>query len=143
MIDITMTQRADGTDIARHGAFEASSRNGASMKLARMMVAEGVEDQPWQVIWDDGRVRFSGASFHHLALWTATEGDVGRPRFTPFVAFERFAGADSDQTPPIAATAACQDGVGALAGMVAFPKPSTGAGGAMVGLAATNEGNGT
>lgn len=60
--------------------FTASSRNGASMKLARLLVAAGCPDQPVEVRWPDGAPRFSARSLHRLAELTITEPDAGALR---------------------------------------------------------------
>ena len=46
MYKFTMKTRSDGQDEASCDGLVAISRNGASCKLARMMVAEGMEDGP-------------------------------------------------------------------------------------------------
>lgn len=53
------------------------SRDGATMALARRMVAAGAPDGPWQAIGPDRRARFYGRSLHRLALLTIAEGDSG------------------------------------------------------------------
>lgn len=83
---IQMSERFDGMDIAMHGKFVASSRNGASMKLARMLVDAGYPDAPFQT--RRGRkVCMTGDSLHALAQLTVTEG-AHSPRivkWSPFV----------------------------------------------------------
>lgn len=85
-IRIQMSERFDGMDIAKHGKFVASSRNGASMKLARMLVEAGYPDVAFQMC--RGRqVCMYGYSLHALAEATVTEGGHS-PRivkWSPFV----------------------------------------------------------
>ncbi|NHN93793.1 hypothetical protein [Acetobacter sicerae] len=82
-----MTQRADGMDIARFGKFEASSRNGASCKLARILVEAGANDAP--VLMMRGTVAcVRYRSLHWLATKTISEA-TGHPRMVDWVAFER------------------------------------------------------
>jgi len=57
--------------------FSATTRHGATMKLARTLVEAGAADQPWQVIGPDGRIRFHGPSLHRLAKLTIAEPDSG------------------------------------------------------------------
>lgn len=77
----------DGVD------YEASSRRGASIELARVLVAAGIPDQPVEV-WDqDGapRGRQTNApslrwpSLHKMAGWTYKESDqpLRRARWYP------------------------------------------------------------
>ena len=65
--------------------FRAASSHGASMALARQLVAAGCPDQPWHV---PGRLH--GRSLHRLARLTIEEGADGlrfrRYRETPRVA---------------------------------------------------------
>lgn len=69
------TAEADGK------IYEADSRNGATMRLARQMVQDGLPDGAWQVTDKQGRVRYSGRSLYRLAKLTVTETDKEGPRF--------------------------------------------------------------
>lgn len=80
MLTITVTSRAlDGADIAGANlggrTVRAVSRRGATMALARRLVAAGCADQPWQAVGVDGRLRFHGPSLHRLAGLTIREDD--------------------------------------------------------------------
>ena len=55
--------------------WQASSRNGATMVLARDLVAAGVPDGPWRAVDRDGRSCFGGGSLHRLAGLTVKERD--------------------------------------------------------------------
>lgn len=89
---MTIAQRAkDGADTARieldGRTFAAVSSNGASMALARQLVAAGYMDGPWQAVGRDGKRRLCGPSLHRLAKLTIRENDrVGLrlERFRPF-----------------------------------------------------------
>lgn len=92
MYQITLTQRAtDGAGVAQitldGEAFEVVSRNGATMKLARRLIAAGYDDGPWQAVFPDGRLRLHGPSLHRLARYTVQENDRGGlrlKRYRPF-----------------------------------------------------------
>ncbi len=62
-------------------AFEAVSRSGAAMALARELVAVAVPDQPWQAAGVTGEVVYGGPSFHRLAGLTVSETADCGPRF--------------------------------------------------------------
>ena len=75
-----LSQRAkDGADIAAATydgrAFEAATRHGATMALARQLVAAGVPDVPYEAQDPAGRLRFSGPSSPGLARLTVSEPD--------------------------------------------------------------------
>lgn len=86
---MTVGQRPDGADTAESTlagqTFRAVSRNGATMVLARQLVAAGAPDDPWQACGVDGAVRLHGPSLHGLAKLTVIERDRGLSveRFTP------------------------------------------------------------
>jgi len=61
-------------------AYDATSRNGATTALARILVAQGVPDQPVQV-YDQGRKTLFWPSLHKMAVWTYS--DEGRRRWHP------------------------------------------------------------
>lgn len=83
MIPITMilSEGKEGADICGaffHGReFAATSRNGATMRLARQLVEAGAPDGPVEARGADGRLRFTSPSLHGLARWTIEEGDRG------------------------------------------------------------------
>ena len=52
-----------------------TSNKGATMDLARKLVAAGCPDQPWQAVGTDGQRRFFGNSLHRLATRTIVQGD--------------------------------------------------------------------
>jgi hypothetical protein len=55
--------------------FQASSANGATMALARQLVAAGCPDQPWEARGPDHQRRCFGQQLHRLArLTVATDG---------------------------------------------------------------------
>lgn len=86
MYKFTMKTRSDGQDEASCEDLVAISRNGASCKLARMMVAEGMKDGPVTLMSGD-TVSMEFPSLHWLARKTYSEGQ-SRPRmidFAPFV----------------------------------------------------------
>lgn len=71
--------------------YEAKSRNGATMRLARQMVQDGLPDGAWQVVNEQGRVRYSGGSLYRLAKLTVHETDREGPRFGKYQEFKRTA----------------------------------------------------
>ena len=75
---MALSQRADGADIAEALGHRAESRHGATMALARILVAGGVPDGPWQAE-RNGVPVMRGPSLHRLAGLTITE-DGGRER---------------------------------------------------------------
>ncbi len=79
-IRIEMSQRADGADIARFGDYQAISRHGAEMALARELVAAGFPDSAWCTECR-GQVRLHGSSLYALARLTVSEGDSQRVTF--------------------------------------------------------------
>ena len=87
MIEIEMTQRLNGADVASAAGMTAMSRNGAQMRLARMLVGVGVPDRPWRTV-RSGRIRMFGPSLHRSAGLMVTEGDH-RPRIVAFVPHPR------------------------------------------------------
>ena len=85
MYTFTMKTRPDGQDEASCDGLVAVSRNGASCKLARMMVDEGAEDGSVTLINGD-TVSIEFPSLHWLAGKTYSEGSA-RPRMVDFVPF--------------------------------------------------------
>lgn len=85
MYKFTMKTRSDGQDEASCNGLVAISRNGASCKLARMMVAEGMEDGP-VVLMSGDTVSMEFTSLYWLAGKTYSEGNA-RPRMIDFVTF--------------------------------------------------------
>lgn len=75
-----MSQHADGRDEATFGQFSERSRNGASCKLARTLIAEGAPDAPVRLM-RNGITVLEYSSLHALAGKTFTE-TAGRPRMT-------------------------------------------------------------
>jgi hypothetical protein len=66
--------------------YEAASRHGATMALARTLTRSGAPDGPWAAYGRaDGQKRLYGPSLHQLAALTISEGDRGmvRRRWTP------------------------------------------------------------
>ncbi|HQT89128.1 MAG TPA: hypothetical protein PK677_11325 [Acidiphilium sp.] len=90
MITMTLSSRADGTDTAaamlNGETLTASSRNGAAMKLARLMVERGAPDRAVAATWGKG-VAWTHPSLHGLAKQTVREGELS-PRIAVFVPFE-------------------------------------------------------
>ncbi len=92
MITMVVGQRADGADIAaitlagQH--YEVTSRNGATMKLARKLVVAGLPDSPWQTVGADGGARLHGRSLYGLAKLTVHE-DARGIHVVPFEPFGR------------------------------------------------------
>lgn len=85
MYQFAMKTSPDGQDEASCGDLVAVSRNGASCKLARMMVADGMEDAP-VTLMSGGTVSMEFPSLFWLAGKTYTEGQ-NRPRMIDFVPF--------------------------------------------------------
>ena len=85
MYKFTMKTRPDGKDEASCDGLVAVSRNGASCKLARMMVAEGMKDGPVALMSGD-TVSMEFPSLYWLAGKTYSEGQ-NRPRMIDFVPF--------------------------------------------------------
>lgn len=81
---------AAGMDIA--GAtfggvdHEARSRNGATMALARKMVAAGAPDDRWRALRNGVTVMF-GPSLHRLAMLTIADPDNGRMSIRRWTAY--------------------------------------------------------
>lgn len=67
--------------------FQTQSVNGATMRLARLLVAAGCPDQPWQAVGDDGQRRRHGGSLHRLAKLTLAESADATLRFVPYVEY--------------------------------------------------------
>lgn len=86
MYKFTMKTCPDGKDEASCNGMVAVSRNGASCKLARMMVADGMEDAPVTLMNGD-TVSMEFPSLFWLAGKTYTEGH-NRPRMIDFVPFD-------------------------------------------------------
>lgn len=80
-MQVVIREGRDGMDIAEADyadqRFTASSRNGATMKLARALVEAGAPNEDVSVYGADGRLRFTAPSLHGLARWTIEEGDRG------------------------------------------------------------------
>ena len=80
-LQMTIREGKDGMDVAEATfaaqSYTATSRNGATMKLARMLVADGCPDQPVEARFGDGRLRFTAPSLHRLVTLTIEEGDRG------------------------------------------------------------------
>lgn len=85
MYKFAMKTRPDGQDEAICGDKRSISRNGASCKLARMMVAEGMENGPVTLMSGD-TVSMEFPSLYWLAGKTYSEGNA-RPRMVDFVPF--------------------------------------------------------
>lgn len=86
-----MIDTGSGMDRASWGNYEASSKNGASCKLARILVDAGFEDGRVTLVGSDDKPRFEIRSLHEWAKKTFLEGD-GKPRlgkFVPFGGFEK------------------------------------------------------
>lgn len=81
-----MDDKGSGTDRASWGDYEASSKNGASCKLARVLVEAGMTDGPVVLVGKDNRSRIEIASMHEWAKKTFLEGE-GKPRLGKFVPF--------------------------------------------------------
>ena len=90
---LTMHIRAcpDGSDAAEaeHAGqlYSATSRHGATMALARRLVAAGAADTAWQALDAGGAVRVYGASLHRLARLAVRDDDTGL-HVTRWKAFE-------------------------------------------------------
>lgn len=85
MYQFTMKTRSDGQDEASCNGLVAISRNGASCKLARMMVAKGVADGH-VVLMSGDTVSMEFPSLYWLAGKTYSDGK-NRPRMIDFVPF--------------------------------------------------------
>ncbi len=80
-----------GTDHARAEwagqVYSAASRNGIVSALARVLIAAGCPDQPWQAARDD-KVAMTGPSLAAAAALTVSDPEAGAgPRFARFVPF--------------------------------------------------------
>jgi hypothetical protein len=77
MIELYVSTKSDGTDraIAEFGGqlYEAESRAGAVMALARELIAAGCPDQRWIAVGKKGAVRFRGPSLLRIAGLTIVE----------------------------------------------------------------------
>jgi hypothetical protein len=51
--------------------------HGATMALARKMLAAGWDDLPWRVTGSDGRAKLCGPQLSRLAKWVISETDAG------------------------------------------------------------------
>lgn len=69
--------------------YSAQTANGASMAVARQLVAAGCPDQPWECRNAAHQRTIFGRSLHALAKLTVTHGNTG-PRF---VAYREYPGA--------------------------------------------------
>ena len=85
VLAMTVRVGATGIDVAEaeHAGqlYRATSRHGATMALARMLVAAGAADTAWQALDAGGAVRVYGASLHRLARLTVHEEDTRGLRF--------------------------------------------------------------
>jgi hypothetical protein len=73
-----LSHRFGGFDIAECNGLRAISRNGAEMELARMLIAAGHPDGPWEAAdAKTCRKRLYGGSIARLAQLTISEGDAG------------------------------------------------------------------
>jgi hypothetical protein len=68
-------------------SYEATSRHGVPMALARVLVAAGVPDQPVVVTTDDLRGEVRYRSLHRMALRTMTETSGQSLRSIPWRAY--------------------------------------------------------
>jgi hypothetical protein len=75
----------EATAVYNGQTFQARSRSGASMKLARMLVEAGCADGPWEVFGPDGLRRLHGPSLHRLNRLTVQETDAHGPRIVRYV----------------------------------------------------------
>ncbi len=69
--------------------ISATAATGATMQLARKIIAAGYPDAPWEARGSDGALRLHGPSIQRLAGWTVSETERRGPRlrrFRPFVA---------------------------------------------------------
>jgi hypothetical protein len=76
------TDAAEATHNGR--TFQARSRHGATMKLARILREAGCADQPWEAYGHDGRSRLMGSSLHGLAGLTVQESNTQGLRIAPY-----------------------------------------------------------
>ncbi len=83
LVTMGLLQRPDGADVARCGEHVAVSRHGATMALARALVAAGVPDGPWQAE-RNGVPVLRGPSLHRLAGLTVIETEAGARGFGRF-----------------------------------------------------------
>jgi hypothetical protein len=85
---IEVSQRPDGADVAEAfvsgHCYCAISRNGATMALARQLVAADIGDGPWEARGADGLRQFFGPSLHGLSGLTVTDNDYDGLRFRRF-----------------------------------------------------------
>lgn len=81
MIRMILAEGKGGLDnaVASFGGrtFTATSRTGATLKLARALVEAGAPDSPVEARGTDGRLRFTAPSLHRLARWTISDRDRG------------------------------------------------------------------
>jgi hypothetical protein len=86
---VTVAVRGRRRDVATatwdERQFRATSNRGATCELARLLVAAGCPEQPWQGTRNGARVLF-GPSLHDWARWTYTETRSGpkRVRWHPY-----------------------------------------------------------
>lgn len=64
--------------------FVASSRQGVVYRLARMLVAAGIEDRPLAVTFAGVAGQMTWTSFAAAARWTLKEGPATRLRKSPW-----------------------------------------------------------
>lgn len=80
-IIMVLRQAAEGVDVAAAEyagrSYEAHSRNGATRKLARMLVRGGAPDVRGEVRGTNGRLRYSAKSLHALSGSTIEDSDTG------------------------------------------------------------------
>jgi hypothetical protein len=78
----------------------ATTRHGATMALARVMVGKGAPDGPWEGVHaHTGRKLLHGASLHRLAKFTVQENFSDGPRMVPWVPFQGIGHALDDYEP--------------------------------------------
>lgn len=65
--------------------YRAESRSSCECALARILMAAGVPDQPWQTVHANGTTGLRGRSLHRLAGFTVSEGDRDGLRLKKYV----------------------------------------------------------
>ena len=91
---IRLATRSDGTDIGeatwRGQTFRATSRNGVTMAVARLLVGAGAPDGSWEGVGcGDGRKRLQGRTLHGLAKLSISEPDRSTFKLVPWQPYTR------------------------------------------------------
>ena len=83
----TIWSTTDGVDHAQWSDIGVSTRKGATMALARRIIAlDGVEDGPVEVVDRTGRARLTSPSIFSMSGWSVLESETAGPKLIRYSA---------------------------------------------------------